>query len=171
MRCACGEIEGFEERSERARIRLAHRRIGDHHAVEHVGVHAVPLEHRGPERIVGEERELHPAAQRFERGERIVEQRRVERREEGLDQLLARHECFGLVQHAPVVAVDDEAVAPHPGLLPHPVADLGRAHRGRGPPDAGPPVGEGVVEVERDRPDSRDRHPPSLSQARATVSP
>ena len=26
-----------------------------------------------------------------------------------------------------------------------------------------------VVEVERDRPGSRDRHPPSLSQARATV--
>ncbi len=73
-----------------------------------------------------------------------------------------------------MVAVDDDAVAADPRLRPHPVENRRRSHGGRRPLDAGPPVGERVVEVERDglycdRPYLRDRHPPSLSQARATV--
>ena len=120
-----------DERCERARIGLAHARIGDDHAVEHVGVQAVAVDHLGAERVVREQREPHPAAQRVERGHDVVEQRRVERGEERLDQL-GGHERFRLVEHPPVVAVDHHAVAPDPRLRPDPVEDLGRAHRGRG---------------------------------------
>ena len=82
-----GEAERIDDGRERARVRLAHERIGDDHAIEHIGMKSVPVQHFRAERIVGEQRERQPGAQRLERGHDVVEQRRVERGEERLDQL------------------------------------------------------------------------------------
>ena len=111
---------------------MRHVGIGDDHAVEHIGVQAVAFEHLGAERIVREQRERDPAAQRFERGIASSNSGGSSAARNGSTSSAAMN-VLGLVEHPPVVAVDDDAVAPDPGLGPHPVADLRVAH-GRGRP-------------------------------------